>query len=266
VKLATRSAMTQPAGAGDAAHSDQIALVLAYLEGDVPSLCAAACVSCAWRLAAADPALWVRLARLPYEAAGRLNAERLASLVTRAAGGLQQLDMSGAVNLTDEGLQAALRQPHVLTSFVAEDSSLTARGVAAVLASRRDLLEQLRVAEMATGLDVFDYLEGAPEHDPDYDVEADHNQALEAFNEANDDIIDALRALMAPGGELDGDQMCETGDGQADMCNRLCGENNGCWACKQPMLCGYCARLRECEYCHHRFCEWCLRSRFYRWR
>lgn len=112
--------------------SGKVALVLANLAGDVPSLCAAACVSRAWRAAAAAPALWTRLERLPPAAARRLNTERLIWLVARAAGGLERLDLSGADGVGDAGLDTALQQPHALTHFVADsDCSMLSASVVA---------------------------------------------------------------------------------------------------------------------------------------
>lgn len=172
--------MAQPGAAAAALNSGEVALILAQLEGDVQSLCAAACVSRAWRAAAADAALWTRLECLPRDVAHRLNAERLSWLVARAAGSLQQLDLSDAGSLTDADLEMALRQPHALTSFTADSECerLTAAGVVAALASRRGLMVELRVAGLAVGPE-------APESEDERDND-EHQRANNAFVDCAD--------------------------------------------------------------------------------
>jgi hypothetical protein len=179
--------------------SDEVALILAQLDGDVPSLCAAACVSRAWRAAAAAPALWVRLECLPPAVAERLNAERLAGLVARAAGGLQLLDLSdaGRFSLTDADLVAALRQPHALTSFTADSGCerLTAAGVVAALASRRGLMFELSVAGLAVGPELPS---DDDEDEEDGEAFIARQRAVNAFVTESDAVRAALRALLRP--------------------------------------------------------------------
>ena len=229
--------------------SEEVALVLARLAGDVPSLCAAACVSRAWRAAAAAPALWLRLERLPSEAAGRLNTERLIWLVARAAGGLERLDLSGADGVGDDSLDAALQQPHALTHFVADSdcSLLSASVVAEALASRSGHLLQLTVAGVAVG----------PETPWDEDSDDERERAADAFIIASDDVLDALRALMAPGGVLDGDHMCE-GDGE--LCIFVCGLSSTCAKCKRALCADHEKELfADCTACDKPFCgNYCM--------
>lgn len=61
--------------------------VLAYraAEGDVVTLCAAACVARTWRAAAAQPTLWLRLVLDGIGLCKRTTAERLSALVARSA-------------------------------------------------------------------------------------------------------------------------------------------------------------------------------------
>jgi hypothetical protein len=238
------------AEAAAALSTGEVALVLANLAGDVPSLCAAACVSRAWRTAAAAPALWTRLERLPPAAARRLNTERLIWLVARAAGGLERLDLSGADGVGDAGLDTALQQPHALTHFVADSdcSMLSASVVAEALASRSGHLLQLTVAGVAVG----------PETPWDEDSDDERERAADAFMIASDEVIDALRALLAPGGVLDGDQMCEGRD--RELCIFLCGLNSTCAKCKTALCADHEKELfADCTVCGKPFCgNYCM--------
>ena len=240
--------MSQPAGAAASAHSDQIALVLAQLEGDVPSLCAAACVARAWRVAAAVPALWARLARLPPAAAQRLNDDRLGALVARAAGGLQHLDVSGAVHLSNDGLETALRQPHALTRFEAEFAcSLTVDRVAAALASRTGHLVRLSVTGLAIG-PVAPVLERRW-----YRTERSQPE-LRAFYQQARAVQAALHALLAPDGVLIGEDCCEGVDGQP--CAVLCAPSDACGNCGNALCEDHAEEMFvECTGCGLPFCN-----------
>ena len=242
--------------------SDEVALILAQLDGDVPSLCAAACVSRAWRAAAAAPALWVRLECLPPAVAERLNAERLAGLVARAAGGLQLLDLSdaGRFSLTDADLVAALRQPHALTSFTADSGCerLTAAGVVAALTSRRGLMFELSVAGLAVGPEL--------PSDDDEDEEDDEafiarQRAVNAFVTESDAVRAALRALLAPDGDLDGEFLCDGAAGE--ICVFLCGEDDTCSHCDRKRCLGHGgADFEVCNACDGSFCDYCIEGDF----
>lgn len=187
---------TRQSSAAADANADIVALVLARLSGDVPSLCAAACVARAWRDAAAKPQLWAHVGPLPLAAARRLTDARLATLVARAAGGLERLRLDGAEQLTEEGLAVALQQPHALTDFCAptECRTLTAISVARALASRRGQLLRLSVRGLECGPPV-------PKHDAG-------QAGLAAWRREVAGVVRALRALLAPGGVLDGDRLC----------------------------------------------------------
>lgn len=78
----------------------------------VQTLCAAACVSRAWRDAAADPSLWRSLVFTSSPRATRpwLTDARLAQLVRRSEGGLLALDITGCAwpAVTVAGVAAAL--------------------------------------------------------------------------------------------------------------------------------------------------------------
>jgi hypothetical protein len=246
--------MAQPDAGAASLNSGEVALVLAHLAGDVQSLCAVACVSRAWRAAAADPALWCRLECLPRDVAHRLNAERLAGLVARSAGGLQLLDLSDAGRLTDADLEVALCQPHALTSFTADSECerLTAAGVVAALASRRGLIVELRVAGLAVG----------PELPSDFsDDEGEREGAVIAFANASVAVIAALRALMAPGGVLDGEFLC---DGEAgEICVFLCGEDDTCGHCARKRCLGHGGdEFEVCNACDGSFCDYCIEGDF----
>jgi hypothetical protein len=93
--------------------------VLWHHAGDVPTLCAAACVARSWRAAAGEPRLWRDL-RWGH-AVGRLTDERLAALVARASGSLSSMQpFHDDTEVTDfgvadalEGLAAPLARLHV---------------------------------------------------------------------------------------------------------------------------------------------------------
>lgn len=233
--------------------SDEVALVLAYLAGDVPSLCAAACVARAWREAAAAPALWLRLAHMPSRVTLRLNAERLASLVARSVGGLERLDVSGAVSLSDDDLEAALRQPHALTHLTADGCSmLSAARVEAALASRRGFIAELRVVGLSAG-------PALPTELPD-DLDEREWVAVTFWNWCYR-VQNALRALLAPDGVLDGEGLC---DGRQNFhpSTLLCGAKEECGKCYKTL----CLRHREeaevefknCDACGNSFCHSCV--------
>jgi hypothetical protein len=91
---------------------DSVRRVLRSLDGDVATLCAAACVCRAWRAeVCGDSLLWAdfsgRLCLGP-RVAERLTDARLAALVTRAAGGLRRLDLTSCPEVSVEGVLAAL--------------------------------------------------------------------------------------------------------------------------------------------------------------
>lgn len=227
--------------------------MLARLAGDVASLCAAACVAPAWRDAAAEPRLWARLAlrRDAWAAVTRLTDARLATLVARSRGLLESLDFRGARHLTDKGFFRALQQPHALTAFSAEFccGALTARGVARALASRRGRMRELNVRGMNCGPPI-------PEDDDTSDSEA----LRDAWRAACDDIINALRALMAPDGVLDGDRLC-SGDGwRYELCPALCSRGDVCAGCDQA-FCADHQTFTFCIECRQPFCrDNCLQS------
>ena len=138
----------------DALPAEALERVLTYLASNVLALCAAACVSRAWRDAAeyAQPQSAVRVNQLPSAVARRLTNAGLAALVRRSHGRLEHLNLCGAWLVTRTGLVTALRQPHALTSFRADINchKLTAEAVSRALASRRGLIRDLRVCGLKT--------------------------------------------------------------------------------------------------------------------
>jgi hypothetical protein len=102
-----------------ALSADTLIAVLRALNGDVASLCAAACVSRAWRDAALHPSLWRDFSACfgDGDVAARLTDARLAALVTRARGGLERLHLSSCTALTAFGVVAALRGCPPLTTL-----------------------------------------------------------------------------------------------------------------------------------------------------
>jgi len=226
--------------AADALPADALALVLAHLAGDVPSLCAAACVARAWRDAAAAPKLWARLAKLPWSSARRLTNQHLKALVKRASGCLERLDVSGASKVTDAGLAAALRLPHAVTAFFADAycDGLTARGVAKALTSQRGR-NQLLLRELSVN-----GLRCKPDKDiPSFD---ERNDDEYAWYNACKGVIQTLRTLMAPGCEVDGDTWCMPDSLQGGPCSILCGRGSTCAHCKtRAVRRSLCRRLQR---------------------
>ena len=207
----------------DALPSEAIDLVVSYLTSDVPSLCAVACVARAWRAAAARPQLWVRPSRPPRAAAARLTDAHLITLVARAGGRLELLDLRGAAQVTDAGLYAALQQPHALTEFSADyRCHFTTVGVVAALQQSRGCLRKL-------GLRGVCCLPWVAEVDS------------EAWGQA----FDALDTLMAPGSQVYDYRVCE------EQCTRLCRMEDCCEHCGTT-------RCRRCQgHPHWRACENC---------
>ena len=219
--------------------------VLARVSRDKLSLCAAACVSRAWRdtVACLKPKSAVHLKRLPPAVAQRLTDAGLAALVRRARGRLVSLNLRGARLVTDEGLVAALQQRHKLTSFRADIAcrELTAVGVARALAPRRGLMSYLRVR----GLRCLPYTPGA---------ESDHG-VVSAWYTGCMAAIGTLRELLAPEGSLDGEDVCD-GDHNGGLCACMCGPNDICKACDHAWCRGHQdGRLGRCDDCSECFCE-----------
>lgn len=234
--------------------------VLTHLSGDVLALCAAACVSRAWRDAAAvvEPLSAVRLERLPAVVARRLTDAGLAALVRRSHGRLEYLDLCGACLLTDAGLVAALDvggaglvtdagliagllQPHALYAFRSDAAChfITASGVARALASQRGLMHELCVR----GLDCLQ--KPGPE------------QAVRAWRGECVGVINELYALMAPRGRLVGAQICSVFSDDADPndepCAGMCGPDDVCQGCG-VVLCEDHQDFSECGRCDQLFC------------
>ncbi len=221
----------------DALPRDALVRVLGHLAGDVEALCASACVARAWRDAASEPTLWAQLQVLSEEVAARMTDENLLGLVVRARGGLEQLDISGAQNVTEEGLMAALQQPHALVVFQADRDcrGLSPQGVARALAAQNGRMRVLSVRGLDCGPEM---------------------ESVELPEGVLEGMLAALRALLAPEGILDGDHLCDT-------CTRLCCETDdfcttddcpavACDDCKEPE--GYC----PCFGCDKLFCDTCL--------
>jgi hypothetical protein len=242
----------------DTLPAEVLARVLQHLAGYVRTLSAVACVSRAWRDAAAEPSLWAQLQQLPRRAAARLTDERLAALVLRARGGLARLDLRGARGVSDEGLNAALQQPYALDTLVeftadAECRQLTAQGVARALASRSGQLRRLGVAGLLCGPQpaVPGYLR--------------NQQPNQLWRTQCLGVVASLRALLASRGVLEGTKTCDWDT----PCSRLCDDDNYCShdACCvalcddhmdngfemcadcEKLLCSNCLRFGRCEQC-----------------
>ena len=85
--------------------------VLSFCAGDVRTLCAAACVSCAWRDAATVPALWrsIELGAWRQRCRARLHRRQLRALLQRSRGAdLEKLDLCDCDQLTVRDVLKAL--------------------------------------------------------------------------------------------------------------------------------------------------------------
>ena len=243
-----------PVSSWDSLPVETVTRVLAHLYGDVRTLCAAACVSRAWRDAAAEQTLWA-CPRLRPRLAERLTDERLAALVKRARGSLRCLDVSGAWQITDAGLLAALQQAHAVSEFCADAfcRRLTARGVARALEAQRGRMALLCV----DGLDCGQ----APPADSGL------RAAAHAFHTACATVVKSLGELLEPGGNLEGDKVCY-GEGEDGWCQVLCDRSRLCEDCALP----FCEKrhgkvLRRCAECDKLLCgacrngKWCMPCR-----
>ena len=223
---------------------DVLVLVLLPLAGDVPSLCAAACVATAWRKAAVSPRLWTRIGPFRGNAATLTN-EHLQLLVSRAQHGLQQLNLTGIYksSLNDAGLVAALRHETRIELFAAHGKPLTGAGIAAALAPSRGRLHSLSVSGVCA----------LPQP-----ASAGHMSTAQqdAFVADCNKTVDELRALLAPDGVMHATAVCGLEMADDVLCTRMCSRNNVC-------SCGaiYCKRhancVSECEGCGDPVCDAC---------
>ena len=93
--------------------------VLSFCAGDVKTLCAAACVSRAWRDAAADPAPWRSLQLMSARCRALLNPKLLRALLERSRGAdLETLDVSDCMQLTVRDILKALNGRRVTHSLL----------------------------------------------------------------------------------------------------------------------------------------------------
>ena len=152
------SAARKPRAGGTAAGTDAqryapvlpavlVERVLSFCAGDVTTLCAAACVSRAWRAAAALPALWrsIGIGRWRQQSRAQLSARRLRALLARSRGGdLERLDLCDCLKLRVRDVLKALDGRRVTKALdvngVHADASSAQRGSGETLASLRAVL------------------------------------------------------------------------------------------------------------------------------
>ena len=247
--------------------ADAVSLVLAQLDGDVSTLCASACVCKRWHavlsLAERQSELLWRVLRVPRRVAPRLTDALLASLVARARGELQSLDVSGCIRLTDAGLKVALAsQSTKLAHFAAVGCyNLSSVGVARALKGRE--LDVLLVRGVATGCVAFAPAGDKPVGNPAAQMVAREVQQLR-------------RRLSRPKGHLDARAGCtyvQEADQfvqQQEMCGCLCGEDDrSCDCCSTAYRCimhGSPAEMvpdvgdgvERCMRCKGRMCASCM--------
>ena len=233
-----------------------IFLVLSCLVGDISSLCAAACVSRAWREAASTPSLWVRIGPLPW--LRRLDDARLQSLAARAAGagGFTSLVLR-STSVTDRGLVLALRnQQNKVEQFDCSytellgnnyNNKLSGSGVAAAL---KHFSGQIRVLNVR-GLPAL-----CAKKQTDI---LNSTEPKAALHNARSHVIRALRKLMAPQCSIDVTDICPVAfkhNEQNYKCGILCTPAEACHGCKS-MRCSVTHHLMACEECLNQFCGRC---------
>lgn len=230
-----------------------LALVFSFLEGDTPTLCAAACVSKAWKAAASVPSVWQTLALgLPTNNAGgsslafvklcddtstqarrakSVTGARLRAFLGKAGPSLVSLRLDGCSALSDADLLCLtdLNAPYLSEVGLRGCAELSARGVLAALKGRS--LSCLRVDGLS------DYDGGGASEDED------------------EDIIKLFRRIVAPSGLLDVKLCC-------GECERLVRGliKSSCGFCEEATPhCAWCAKHANAE-CGHRHCRDCRLS------
>lgn len=149
---------------------DALRLILAPYgdKGDLAQLCAAACVSRAWRNAAKEPKLWVSLTNFRHLKStryklrfGEVTDEVLAELVKRAGDGrelhLNELDVTSCKLVSARGVVAALAGAGLegkLKALKVADTLSSAKDSVVIANLRRFLAKNCR----NSGLDVRNYL------------------------------------------------------------------------------------------------------------
>lgn len=223
-----------------------IALVCLHgLTGDIPTLCAAACVNREWNKAATGTAsAWSYLQGLSDKARSALTDARLVAFVARARGTLVVLDANGARLITDAGLLEALQPQSKLACVILRGcAALTAAGVLAALAGK-SALRTLIVSG----------------------VQADKQLAEEQLAQLQALVPDAHKKGVYV---LDVTGVCKllTSSGtkgeDVTMCGRVCGSPGkmACDACQggaHEFTCAVCAdEIKECAFCGMCLCKLC---------
>ena len=192
------------------------------LAGDVPSLCALACVSTTTQaIVLLDSSLWQDLHL--SDTAANLTEARLKTVITHAAGTLRSIDASHCERISDAGILFLSSQPQLNIVRLVGCPKLTAMGVHSAL-RLGPKLAQLHVSDICAG-------KGREE------VE-----------------LALLRSLVVEEGILDVAQSCST-DRCLRLCRARCEEEDGatqttrsCDFCGGT-FCGVCcpAVLRACD-------------------
>jgi hypothetical protein len=167
IRRASTSVIDEPAGAteDDSAIAAELPVsvvihILKMLDGDTATLCSAACVSTVWRDAAKEAYTMISVGALrsglnyiwwaPSPLALRMNGDVLSRLVNLAGASLTHLNISGAVQVTDDDLLVlrlpacpSLKKVSMMSTggYVANDRrfhmTITGSGVLAALGGRK---------------------------------------------------------------------------------------------------------------------------------
>jgi len=231
-------------------------LVLSCLVGDISSMCAAACVSRAWREAASTPSLWVCIGPLLGDEE-RLDDVRLQSLAVRAAGagGFTSLELHGT-SVTDSGLMLALRhqrnkvEQFDCSSNMHSNNKLTGIGVGAALLRSRGQIRVLNVRGIPA-------LNAKKQNDI-----LNGTEPKAALHNMRSCVIRTLQTMMAPQCSIDVTDICPVAfkhNEQIYKCGRMCTPTEACHGCKS-MRCNAVTlhNLTACEECLNLFCGRCM--------
>ena len=243
--------------------AEALPLVLAQLDGDVSALCASACVCKRWHAALSRSGLLWRVLRMPSRVAPRLTDARLASLIARARGGLESLDVSGCMRLTDAGLKHALASQPTSPAHVAAVGCYNLRSVGVAQALKARQVDLLLVRGVTTGCVAFAPAGANPIANPAAQMVAREIKQLRRRLKQFNSHLDASAGCTYVD---EADQFVQ----QQEMCGCLCGDDDrACDSCRSAYRCimhgspaemlpGTDDGVVRCLRCQGRMCTTCM--------
>jgi hypothetical protein len=225
------------------------------LRGRIDALCAAACVCTSWRAAAADARLWRRLLALRARAARRCTDARLLALVARAGAGGLEIDVSGCVLLSGDGLALALRAQPRLAWFAAVGcANLSVADVARALDGRRMTTQCVR------GVLVSAPAGDEEEEDDDTAARLARNLALlRSFVEREEDLDATTQCCAREDTDEEDDEWLAVCGGLCGAADRVCDFCDAfrCTVCVRTAVARQALPFRRCEAFGARVCTSC---------